>query len=581
MPAVKTTQQTGPSAFEAVILWLEKAAVYGGIFIFPFFTLPGTRDTINLPKQVFLQSLVGMCFVLWLWRVVREKKIVWQRTVGDWPILVLTAIVLVSTITSLSPAISLFGHPHTFTLSTINLLSWFLWFALLTEWLARRGSYRGVLLSLLLGGGVAMGIFLLSDWPFISRFIFWIGGERVISANILLGVFYSTIGVLAAGLFCVADLRRVWRFVSLVVFILSVVTLLQLGFAVAWIVLAVGLGLQMFFLVTVFSTVRGEWAALVCFIFLLAGIMGIAGTPRGVKRVLPVEVALGARATWDLVLSAHSNSPRYFFVGSGPATFSYVFSRWRTPAYNFNEFTANTRFTQGFNTLLTMLIEYGGLAVLAFLFLIVSCIGALSRLWREERLASKRRSRHVTGEVVNFFAGGAAFGALTVGLFLSFFDLTLWFVWWTLVVVSLSASAAAASRKVFNLFVSPQHRLAGIFGLVCVLVVGGIYGLWAARLYMAEIAFTNFLNGQSVTSEKISVDLERAVEWRPAYAPYGIALVKAYLERAAVLAKAADSRTGEIPRLLSSATERVKILKEAEPRDVEVWETAAVVYANT
>ena len=100
------------------------------LFHFLLFTLPFIFTWVNdelfeFNKMLFVYSLTTLIAATWISRMIVEKRLIWQKTFLDLPLLLFFLSQLISTIFSLHPQTSIFGFPtrlHGGLLSTISYL---------------------------------------------------------------------------------------------------------------------------------------------------------------------------------------------------------------------------------------------------------------------------------------------------------------------------------------------------------------------------------------------------------------------------------------------------------------------------
>ncbi|MDO8885926.1 O-antigen ligase family protein [Candidatus Oleimmundimicrobium sp.] len=83
-------------------------------FIVPVLVCPWTFDFYNLPKIVFLHMTTLIMLSIWFYEVVRDGYFVYHRTSMDLPLFLLALTIILSTIFSVNPLISIFGQYRRF-----------------------------------------------------------------------------------------------------------------------------------------------------------------------------------------------------------------------------------------------------------------------------------------------------------------------------------------------------------------------------------------------------------------------------------------------------------------------------------
>lgn len=568
----------------STLLWI----LSGGTLLFPLFVFPKTGETINLPKTFFLFIWVSITILLWSASALFEKKIILRRSMLDVPLLLLLLLCIISGAISVSQGVSFLGTTENFTLTLLVLVPSILFCYILIQFVRTKKIFH-FLLQLFCGANICATLaFSLFQLDIIrSSQVFASLGEKffqtVSSSNSIFGIWVATLGVLSVGMLLLKDKNVSLSTLPAVSAVLSFITLFRLGFDVAFFIYALGLAVLLFLPFLFIKYIRFPVTLVTFFVFLITLVTLIFDAPSFIKLNLPVEIALGSHASADIVKGTLAVDVKQFLFGSGPGTFVYDFSLHRTPAFNTNAIVSETRFQFPFSTFFAFLSELGILGSLFFILLILIGGGALVSTWSELRTASQEQtttSSHFA-DMFDVFVVGAAWLALTVGLFVSFVDLTTWWTWWCL--LSLLIVGIGFVNKKFvverhiSLAVSPQYSLALSFGIIFFFTLLLLSVAFGVRLYLAEYFFTKASEGTSLTQSQLYV--ERAIAYRQSYAPYHISLSRIYLQKAKEQYEK-QKQSPEVAELIALGGNQAHIASQIDPHNVETWETLALLYLN-
>lgn len=387
----------------ALIKWIVVAVV----LITPLLFSPWTFDFFEFPKQVFLWQAAAILLVLWLFGFVLDNEVRVVKTPLDLPLLLFLLVAIIGTLLSSSQYISItgfFGRPdgslsgivayttifyvaasrfksmrdvlHVLvaflaSASVVALLGLFYYFgAYILPWKAAEvrtfspagGAYAlTLLLSMAAPLGLGLLIYLLkkdtvtapSTHESMSPVMDSIGGAvptstRTVKTNIV-------------------PLLSVLLTLGLILF-LGVITMF--GIKAAW--FGTLAGLAVFFLWSKRGQLREAGIYLlalfvaVIFWVILITVGPIKQTIPGLAKPVEAPQTLSARESWFIAGNTIRDLP---FLGSGPATFLFDFTRYRSTTYNLSE-NWNTRFIVAHNQYLQTLATLGVLGLLAYLFLL-------------------------------------------------------------------------------------------------------------------------------------------------------------------------------------------------------------------
>ena len=359
-------------------LWgkIAKASLYLLVFLVPLFFLSLTVNPLQISKQILAVVLVLTAFICYLIRSINTRRLVYPKSWLSLAVLIVLAAVGISAVFSQAPWAGLFGdflQPDTFLAFSVYALTFFLTAIFFRkEDLAKIGLcfFAGLLPALIFGGLQIFGKFIL-PWDFSRQ-----TGFNSVGTPFSWGVFLVFgLTMLVAALTSLRLTKPSKIILSLTAF-LTIAVLIILNFQLLWI----GLALVMFLLAAVKFAAREEMSLpLVIIIISLFFILINQNLPSLV--VLPGEVRPDFPSTLSVLNKVLIGKQVLF--GSGPATFSFDYSRFRPVELNQTAFWS-MRFQQGFSFLFTLPATLGMAGALAFLFLLFSFIRRGLRVSKEK-----------------------------------------------------------------------------------------------------------------------------------------------------------------------------------------------------
>lgn len=564
---------------------IAQALLFCGVIVLPLFTLPFTRDTIDLPKTLLFGGIVLSVFLLWFARGVAARELYLRRTSLDLPLATFLFFVAIAAIFSVSPGVAWIGRMGLFVLhgSVAFLLVVSSW--LLIQYLRTVDAWSRFLHGFLLSGVLAAVVFFGRGLPGVARVVSWTGGNTVSGLHSVFGIFMAVIGIIGIGLLLERGVRPLRQVIPLLAALSSVAALFRLGFMIAWVIFAVGLFLLVLLGLLFASQTRSAFVSGTFALFLLSLCVIGFGSPSALKLSLPTEVALGAQASWGIGQTAILSGARPFLVGFGPGSYVYVFSKFRPEAFNLVPSLWSHRFYRGYNTPVTFLTEIGVLGSASWIFVILFYGGAIVIAWRHVRERGDGIfAESASARPVAVFVVVAAWVAASIGMVVSFYTFTLWWMWWFLFALGLAGMLflvpGLLREGTIFLAVSPQYSLAFSFAIIFILSVVVLLSVHAGRLYVGEIAYTRAtVTGNALEQRQ---HLDRALAFSPRSVEYRLALAAWHFSTARLESEkgAAAASAETIASSLSSAVSEARSAAERDPNTVETWEALSLMYLN-
>ncbi len=578
-----------------ILLWI----LSGGTLLFPIFVFPKTGESINLPKTFFLFLWVAVVILLWSVVSMIEKKLLVRRSMLDIPLLLFAFSILLGGIFSVSQIASFLGNTESFTLSVLTLFPAILFGYLLIQLIRTKQNFSFLLQSFFLSSIVVQVIFFTVQTQAFQHTRLWaLFGENIFntisSYNSIYGIWVAAMGILSFGFILLKGRKWTSLILPTTAAFLSLFTLFRLGFEVAFAVYAVGMGILLVLPFLFAKFIHVKVALTIFAVFLLTLVTLVFGDPKFLKMNAPVEIALGRQASGDIVQGVLQSDVKHFLFGSGPGTFLYDFSLYRTPAFNTNALVSTTRFHSPFSTIYALFAEVGVVGGIFFILIILIGAGALVSTWVELRSSWKEIMKERAAEVLDHpsfsafaemfqvFVIGAAWIALTVGILFSFVDLATWWTWWSflgLIIVGIGfVNKKFVVERPISLSVSPQYSLALSFGIIFFLSLVILSTAFGVRMYLAEYYFTRSTTVTSLTEAEAY--LHRSIEYRKSYAPYYLALARVHLQQAKQEFEKNKDNIPTVSALVVKGAEEAKEASQLDSKNVATWETLSLLYLN-
>lgn len=577
------------SRLAGVLDFVSYLSLFLQVLLVPLFLDKHLANFYVLPKQAFFISLLLFNILLWAVKIILLKKIIYRRSILDAPLLALFLAAFFSSVFSVNIYDSFLGRTDWFGVSFIFLAFAIIFYFVLVNQLATVKQWRWLVDGLLFSGAAAALLFLLKAIFKVSL----PGLENIWNitegTNTAFGI-WTIFNFFLASVFIMRKNLPAGR--SLFYFFLVLahaVVLLVLGFSVLWWILLAGLILALLLGVIFLNEARMGWLSFLFGLLIATAVFIAFGSPRAVQGLLPAEISLAPKASWNIASETIFSGVKNFVFGSGLGTFGTDFSRFKTVDFNYNSLAWSLRFNQPANTFLAILAEGGIITFLALVFILLFVLGyAAHMLYRLRQTGFlKNLSSRLSGSdndlALEVFALLAGWILLWVGGAINFYGPALWWLWWLvlgLVIFGLRqlGDDAVIREKVWTLEDTPQHNLVFSFALIIVMAAVVMIGVLGARFYLAEYNYARALGSADLaTAENY---LNKAVAQRGNFDLYQVALARVYLSQAADEARKSQPQVDHVAGLMAKAVNSAKKATDLSPQSVAIWENLATMYEN-
>ncbi|MBI4811906.1 hypothetical protein HY798_00420 [Candidatus Falkowbacteria bacterium] len=546
--------------------------VFGAIFLIfalcPLFFTGLAAQGISFDKMAlfYLLTLIGMA--AWLARAVLTGELKIKRTPLDWPIIFLLSAFILSTVLSVNQRDSFLGSYGNSPKGLIAVIIFALFYYLLVNninkervkalfWAMVGSSALIIIYSLL----QLLGVFIL---PFeFARAVNFNPLESLTALTIFLT---GILPLLVVGVWQTASI--IFRVSLGVIIFCSLIILTLLNGFTFWPALILGMAVVLMFLLAKIVKISGKSLLIPVAVFLLLAALLVAGNFNLIKLNAPAEVNLSRGISWEIAKNSLRADP---LLGSGPATFSYDFSKFKDASFNASPLW-NVRFENAMGVMFELLSTVGALGALAVtavaLIILSLCFSSLIKYKETEEPAV----------ILSVFAG-----LISVSVLALLFSFNNSLILFNVLLFSFAAAAVLAAREkelktfIFSFRVSPKPALvlAGIFlGIGAGIVILFILGF---KIYLADIYFARSLKAENV-NQKI-VMLNKAVSLAPYQDAYYANLANQYV---VLVNQEAVQGKDQVKLLnyLNAAVVAGKKAIEISPNKANNIETLALIYEN-
>ena len=459
-----------------------------------------------------------------------------KRTPFDYPLLALLVIYLFSSYFSLSRYTSMFGF---LTLLSLALLYWF------SVWNLSRDEIKNYFKVVLISGVVSGIVFLvdvLFSFPFLANPL---GGLSTLVA--FLGL------LVPIALFLSFHSKKGWeKIMGILIIGFFIVLIAFINFLVGWIVLGVGAFASLVVLMNHKNSSR-NWVILPLAVLVLSILWPFFKLTPIYRLDIPAEVSLGRSASFGIAQNTVHSGIKSALIGSGPATFQFDFSKFRSKSLNDNPLW-QVRFSQAHNQLLEFWATVGYLGAVALLLLVALAV-FLSFSYKEVRSLLP-----------------VWMALLAVGWYLTF-SIPIWLILFLLLIYTLPSSMVRDVKLPLGRNQTDSIVSSSIFVLGVVAVV--LFLGFLSKVYLADFQFRGG-------------NYEEAVELNPAQSAYHMALAQDSLQRALSIADdlgSSDSeeiqqKQAEIRALVSSSINNSQEAVRRSPNNSALWQMRGAIFRD-
>ncbi len=332
--------------------WVLKFSIYLLVFSIPLFFAPWTYDVGDFNKQALLIACSFIGLVAWILKTLVSGKFSVRLNKIHVVILVLLLVFLLSTLFSVWPTTSFWGAGQFVSPAFVSLLAFAIFYFLTSTTFGEKEikiSLRVVAISATLV--FLLGLAQITGWHGVNT-IGSLGDFGFFAASLL--PLFLMLSVLS---------KKWWRALFLLDLVLVLITLLLINYYFVWLICLAGCIAVMLLGALRRDLFDVRWMGVPIF-FAVVSLFFILFNPQ--IAWLPkssLEVSLSNKSTMEIGLQTLKSSG---VVGSGPATFSYDFSKYKNADFNQTSLW-DLNFNAGSSKILTAIAEVGVAGLLALL----------------------------------------------------------------------------------------------------------------------------------------------------------------------------------------------------------------------
>ncbi len=561
----------------------------------PLLFLNQTTEFFEMPKLIFLLVTTLVILGLWIFSSIVKGKIAIVRTPLDIPLLLLLAIIIVSTYFSPTRSAAIYGNFPRVHGSAVSFVTYILLYFVAVSHLRSLVRIKSLIYILYASGTLVAVITLLSFFQLFLPFDFAkvvnftpTGSSFATIAFLLLLLPFPLLSILNQNDYLPLP-------IALALTILFGITIALIGSLSTYIALLIVFALCFF--VSKPQQVRRTFALFLVPIIVVGAVLVLAYVPfpGGLNKLqqmeanFPKEIQLPFAVSWKITASAFRDAP---FVGTGPSTYLFDFTSYKPVEFNLLKFW-NFSFDTAYNEFLQVL---GTLGILGFSALIIVCLVIFNISWRNLSLDNSDAHQDTTHVLLPALA---ITGLLTIILFAIHATTLVSLVITLLMLATMMAAQRSIRERVVELSMgikasttSRQFDLLPIiiFIVYLIIVIPTLYTTFnvvAADYYHRQALLQANKSGtltyqylQKAESLNPQVDL-----YRVDMSQTNFALANAIVaQKGPTNASATGSLTVQdkqtIQTLLAQAINEGRVSTALSPRSSRNWEVLASIYRN-
>lgn len=546
-------------------------------FLLPLFFLPFTFEAFEFSKQVLLIGLGFILLIVWFSQAVVSRQASLLKSPLNWAALGLLVVTVVSTLTSIDPINSILGYYGRFNGGLVSLVGYLLYFFLITANTRSREDMHWLMGAWL--GGVGVASLILFTQLLGARWLPF-AFAQISSFSPLGGALNAVVLILGASFPLAIYFARLaaksWlRILGILLAVLVMVLIFMVDYSLGWLSLGLGSLTWLCLLFYKNESTSFQWTVVPAVAILLSLIAWPIVLVNITRVAVPVEVNLSVPASWRIALQ---NAKTNYFLGTGPDTFSYGFSKFKPDGFNDSNFWS-FRFDRATSEYAQLLSTTGYLGLLVY---VATMVMGLYLCWRA--LKDKQSPDWFLRAVLS-----SSFVVLAVAQGFYFLNTTLAVMIW--LILGLLAVISSQGERKLSLAESPRTSLSFSFGLAVVVLVGVAVWLGLGRFWAADVAYAK-AQRQPLTVEGLKnaeKDLLNAINLNPWRDTYRVTLAQVYLGLAnneanqpASQDKAEqDKQVLQLQSYIASSIAAARSATELAGSSVANWEILGSIYRGT
>jgi len=555
--------------------WITKYSIYALVFFLPILFLPWTSEVLDFNKQTLLVLLVFVSLFAWMLKVLVSGR--FHLNVNKIYIFagILALSYLLSTVFSVDRYGSFWGWPRVSADGFITMIGLLVLYFIVSNVFSKKEIINSVYVF-------SVSALIAEIFGVLQLF-----GLFIIPANFAKDVSFNTLGGAGAlGIFSAALLplmivmlitaKKWWKAIFILSIFFSGLALVLINFPVVWWITIFGTAMIMVFGIFKRNLFDGRWMALPMFFLAVSLFFLILNPQIGWFAQKTNEISLSQQANLAIDMAALKERPVF---GSGPGTFSYDFSKFKSADFN-KTVLWNVAFNNGSSKVLTMLANNGILGILAFLAFVVGVVFLAVKSFFKQDQESSDGQEHYSILSLGVFA---SLLAVILSFFLRNSNLSLEFVFFFL--TALLVALVFKARKDYELKPSALVTLITTFAFTLIFIFGLGLLILDGQRYVGEISYFNGLSALAANKLDDGIkNMETAVSANSGSDLYFRQLSQVYLLKIQDVAqdksKSQDDKSKMIQVLVANSVNAAKIATDLNPLNAGNWLVRGYVYQS-
>lgn len=510
-------------------------AIYGIIaaifFLCPIFFTGLVSQGVGFEKMALLYFLVLLGSVIWVTKGVFKGELDIKRTPLDIPLLVIFALFSVSTLLSVSRNDSVVGAYGSPSKGLIALVIFILFYYLVANNIDTKrvklyfASFVSSMILLVLYSFLQLrGLYIL-PFPFSKNASFnpigSLSGLTMALAIVLplLTVAVAQVSQIFSGLN--KSLTMVFRVFLSIGLLATLVVLAMLNVFTFWLAVIISSVVVLVFFMAKIIPINTGGLLIPAGVFFASIVFFVIGNFSLIQMNLPTEISLSRGASWEIAKSSLKDNPIF---GSGPSTFYYSFSKYKSIDFNGSPLW-NVRFDSASGAVFELLSTVGVLGTLALvvLVLIVFSLSFLTLI--------KTKNKELNPIMLGLFSSFVSIMILSL-MFAQNNSIIILNILLGVLTISTALTIYPEKFKNINLSFRAAPKYALALAAISLTVFAGVVVLFTIGLktYMADMHAKEALAATNIEDKIVS--LTKAVSLAPYQDKYFLSLANSYISQA-------------------------------------------------
>jgi tetratricopeptide (TPR) repeat protein len=542
-----------------------KYFIYVIIVLAPIFYLPITSDAFDFNKNALMMVFSFIPLFCWMLKSLMVGRLEIKKSPALISVGIFFLVFLVSTIFSIDKYGSFWGYSQVVSESMVSLMVLCVIYFIIGNVFSKKEAYFLVFLSLI--SAVATEILFLV-MLFNRRLGF--GHSNTIGSVGSLGIFSAIF--LPLMIIFLINSKKWWKIFFGIGIILSTAIIVIISYIIIWYLVLVIAIIFLIFSIIKKNFFDARWMAVPVFLLAISLFFIILNPQIKWLPSVQKELSISQNVNFKIGLEVLKKSP---FLGSGPATFSYDFLKYKDRDLS-NGLFWGIVFNKGASKILTIFSDVGILGAISFLAVFIFTISYAGKFLFFEKEKDKKIWLIILGLFISF-------ASQFLAIFLYPSNLTLDFVLFFIAGLLLNFTAEKDKKYVLKPNSLLTLGLVFLFTLIFIFSVGLLF--IEGQRYVAEVLYYRGLaDWQKGNIDKSISEMESAINLNPNSDVYFIQLSQAFIGKIqkdiSDTSLTGDQKTKEIQALSSNAINSAKLATDLNPNSSSDWAVRGFIYQS-